>query len=110
MVMIARALMGEPQLLLLDEPSTGNAPRVIGELYVSLAQLLETGMTILVAEQNARAALRVALRALVLEDGHPTMEGSTADLRGDRRVVDAYIGLGSKDLDWKTEAAGIGTP
>ena len=68
MVMIARALMGEPQLLLLDEPSTGNAPRVIGELYVSLAQLLETGMTILVAEQNARAALRVALRALVLED------------------------------------------
>ena len=103
MVTIARALMGEPQLLLLDEPSTGLAPRVISELYASLAQLLPTGLTILVAEQNARAALRFARRALVLEDGRLAMEGATADLLGDRRVVDAYVGLGSKDLAWKTE-------
>ena len=102
MVTIARALMGEPQLLLLDEPSTGLAPRVINELYASLAKLLPTGLTILVAEQNARAALRFAHRAMVLEDGHLAMEGAAADLLGDRRVVDAYIGLGSKDLGWKT--------
>jgi branched-chain amino acid transport system ATP-binding protein len=104
MVTIARALMGEPQLLLLDEPSTGLAPRVIGELYASLTKLLSTGLSILVAEQNARAALRFAKRALVLEDGRLAMEGASTDLLGDRRVVDAYIGLGSKDLAWKTEA------
>ena len=108
MVTIARALMGEPQLLLLDEPSTGLAPRVISELYASLAQLLPTGLTILVAEQNARAALRFATRALVLEDGRLAIEGATADLLGDRRVVDAYIGLGSKDISWKTEVAAAG--
>ena len=102
MVAIARALMGEPHLLLLDEPSTGLAPRVINELYASLAKLLPTGLTILVAEQNARAALRFAKRALVLEDGHLAMEGAAADLLGDRRVVDAYIGLGNSDLGWKT--------
>lgn len=110
MVTIARALMGEPQLLLLDEPSTGLAPRVISELYASLAQLLPTGLTILVAEQNARAALRFARRALVLEDGRLAMEGATADLLGDRRVVDAYIGLGSKELAWKTETAAAAKP
>jgi branched-chain amino acid transport system ATP-binding protein len=109
MVTIARALMGEPQLLLLDEPSTGLAPRVISELYASLAQLLPTGLTILVAEQNARAALRFATRALVLEDGRLAMEGAAADLLLDRRVVDAYIGLGSKDLAWKTEIASAGS-
>jgi branched-chain amino acid transport system ATP-binding protein len=108
MVAIARALMGEPHLLLLDEPSTGLAPRVINELYVSLAKLLPTGLTILVAEQNARAALRFAKHGLVLEDGHVAMEGAAADLLGDRRVVDAYIGLGSKDLGWKTAASGAG--
>jgi branched-chain amino acid transport system ATP-binding protein len=105
MVTIARALMGEPNLLLLDEPSTGLAPRVITELYASLARLLPTGLTILVAEQNARTALRFAKRALVLEDGHLAMEGAAADLLGDRRVVDAYIGLGSKELGWKTGMA-----
>jgi branched-chain amino acid transport system ATP-binding protein len=104
MVTIARALMAEPQLLLLDEPSTGLAPRVIGELYASLAQLLPTGLTILVAEQNARAALRFARRALVLEDGRLSMEGATADLLGDPRVIEAYLGVGGKDLAWKTAA------
>jgi branched-chain amino acid transport system ATP-binding protein len=106
MVAIARALMGEPRLLLLDEPSTGLAPRVISELYASLARLLPTGLTILVAEQNARAALRFARRALVLEDGRLAMEGAAAELLGDRRVVDAYIGLGSRDLGWKTAVTG----
>lgn len=102
MVTIARALMGEPHLLLLDEPSTGLAPRVIDELYASLAKLLPTGLTILVAEQNARAALRFAKHALVLEDGRLAMEGAAADLLGDRRVINSYIGLGGKALGWKT--------
>jgi branched-chain amino acid transport system ATP-binding protein len=110
MVAIARALMGEPHLLLLDEPSTGLAPRVINELYASLAKLLPTGLTILVAEQNARAALRFAKRALVLKDGRLAMEGASVDLLGDRRVVDAYIGLGNSDLGWKTgRKPGAGT-
>jgi branched-chain amino acid transport system ATP-binding protein len=103
MVAIARALMSEPRLLLLDEPSTGLAPRVIGELYASLATLLPTGLTILVAEQNARAALRFAGRALVLEDGAMVMEGAAADLLDDRRVIDAYIGMSAKDLEWRSE-------
>jgi branched-chain amino acid transport system ATP-binding protein len=103
MVAIARALMSEPRLLLLDEPSTGLAPRVIGELYASLATLLPTGLTILVAEQNARAALRFAKRALVLEDGAMVMEGAAADLLDDHRVVDAYIGMSAKDLEWRSE-------
>ncbi|HWK43510.1 MAG TPA: ABC transporter ATP-binding protein [Stellaceae bacterium] len=92
MVTIARALMNEPRLLILDEPSTGLAPRVISELYASLATLLPTGLTILVAEQNARAALRFASRAIVLEDGHIVAAGPSASLRQDRRVVEAYVG------------------
>ena len=58
-----------------------------------------------IAEQNARAALRFAKRALVLEDGRLAMEGASVDLLGDRRVVDAYIGLGNSDLGWKTGVA-----
>lgn len=101
MVTIARALMSKPKLLLLDEPSTGLAPRVISELYASLSRLLATGLTILVVEQNARAALRFAKHALVLEDGAVVMRGLAADLLDDRRVIDAYIGMGAKDLQWK---------
>jgi branched-chain amino acid transport system ATP-binding protein len=98
MVAIARALMPQPRLLLLDEPSTGLAPRVISELYASLSTLLSSGLTILVAEQNARAALKFAKRAIVLEDGQIAASGLAPDLIGDPRVVDAYVGLGSQDL------------
>jgi branched-chain amino acid transport system ATP-binding protein len=104
MVAIARALMPQPRLLLLDEPSTGLAPRVISELYASLATLLSSGLTILVAEQNARAALRLAKRAIVLEDGRIVASGPAAELAGDPRVVDAYVGLGAQDLSWSSAA------
>ncbi len=95
MVAIARALMGRPRLLLLDEPSTGLAPKVISELYATLATLLDTGLTILVAEQNARAALRFARHALVFEDGRVAASGLARDLANDARVVQAYVGLAS---------------
>jgi len=87
MVTIARALMGEPRLLLLDEPSTGLAPRVINELYASLAKLLPTGSTILVAEQNARAALRFVLRALLREDGRLALRRHAAAGFSDCRIA-----------------------
>jgi branched-chain amino acid transport system ATP-binding protein len=107
MVAIARALMSEPSLLLLDEPSTGLAPRVIFELYGALALLLKTGLTILVAEQNARAALKFATTAIVLEDGRVVTIGPSSALLNDHRVVDAYVGLGAQELNWKTACAAV---
>ena len=92
MVAIARALMGGPRLLLLDEPSTGLAPRVIGDLYASLRSLLVTGVTVLIVEQNARAALRFAKHGVVFEDGRITLRGEARALISDPRVVSAYIG------------------
>jgi branched-chain amino acid transport system ATP-binding protein len=96
MVTIARALMGAPRLLVLDEPSTGLAPRVISELYAALGLLTATGLTILVAEQNARAALRFAKRVIVLENGRIVTEGASAELLHDRRLVDAYVGVAGR--------------
>lgn len=92
MVAVGRALMGEPRLLLLDEPSTGLAPRVVQELYGSLRALLGTGMAILVVEQNARAAMRFAQRSVVFEDGRIVAEGASEALLDDARVIDAYVG------------------
>ena len=92
MVAVGRALMGEPRLLLLDEPSTGLAPRVVQELYASLYSRLDGGMAVLVVEQNARAAMRFARRTIVLEDGRIAAEGTSEALRDDRRVIKAYVG------------------
>ena len=92
MVAIGRALMGEPRLLLLDEPSTGLAPRIVQELYTALAGL--TTVAILVVEQNARAALRFADRGIVLADGAIVAAAPAAELRDDPRVVEAYVGVG----------------
>ena len=92
MVAVGRALMGEPHLLLLDEPSTGLAPRVVQELYASLRTLPGSGMAILVVEQNARAAMRFARRTVVFEDGRVAAEGLSDTLRDDPRVIEAYVG------------------
>ena len=92
MVAIGRALMGRPLLLLLDEPSTGLAPRIVHELYAALAGL--AAVAILVVEQNARAALRFADRAIVLADGAIVAAAPAAELLTDPRVAAAYVGAG----------------
>lgn len=92
MVAIARALMPEPALLLLDEPSTGLAPRVVTELYASLRQLLGSGLSVLVVEQNARAALRFASEGAVVENGRIVLRGVARALASDPQVAAAYIG------------------
>ena len=92
MLALARALLGRPKLLLLDEPSLGLAPRVVREVFGTIARLAAEGMTILLVEQNARMALRVAGRACVLEGGRVVLSGPSPDLLGNPAVRDAYLG------------------
>ncbi len=92
MLAIARALMARPRLLLLDEPSMGLAPMLVQRILETLVQLRDQGLTILLVEQNARAALQVADRGYVLETGRMVLEGSAADLLADRDLKRAYLG------------------
>jgi branched-chain amino acid transport system ATP-binding protein len=92
MLALGRALMGRPSLLMLDEPSLGLAPLVVREIFRTIAALRDTGVTILLVEQNARAALEVADHAYVLEMGEIAFEGAAADLARDPRVIDTYLG------------------
>lgn len=92
MLAIARALMREPRLLLLDEPSLGLAPLIIQDIFKVIVGLRNAGLTILLVEQMANQALAIADRAYVLETGQVTMEGSGRDLLNDPRVRAAYLG------------------
>lgn len=92
MLCIARALMARPSILLLDEPSLGLAPKVVKSIFDLLAQIRSEGLSILIVEQNAKAALRIADRAAVMEGGRIVIEGPSADLAGDPRIVEAYLG------------------
>jgi branched-chain amino acid transport system ATP-binding protein len=92
MLAIARALMSEPRLLLLDEPSLGLAPLIIKGIFDAIRQLRESGLTILLVEQMAKQALGVADRAYVLETGHITLEGSGRELLNNPKVKAAYLG------------------
>jgi branched-chain amino acid transport system ATP-binding protein len=92
MLAIGRALMSRPKLLLLDEPSMGLAPRVVVDIFHTILRLRREGLTILVVEQNARAALRIANRGYVLETGKIILQGSAAELLEDHDVKRAYLG------------------
>ena len=94
MLALGRALVGRPRLLLLDEPSLGLAPLVVAKIFEVIAGLAARGIAVVLVEQNARAALRLASRGYVLENGRVTLSGSGRDLAGDRRVRDAYLGEG----------------
>ncbi len=94
MVAIARALMSAPDLLLLDEPSLGLSPLLCGELFAALARVRETGVSILLVEQNARQGLRIADRGYLIETGRIVGEGAAAVLKDDPAVQRAYLGVG----------------
>jgi branched-chain amino acid transport system ATP-binding protein len=92
MLAIARAAMSQPRLLLLDEPSLGLAPRLVTQIMSQIAALRAAGGTVLVVEQNARAALGIADRGYVLENGRITVSGKAVDLLDNQAVQDAYLG------------------
>ena len=96
MLAVGRALMARPKLLMLDEPSLGLAPLIVREIFRIIAELRRRGVSILLVEQNARAALQVADYAYVLENGGIKMHGEASTLRDDPRVIESYLGLGSK--------------
>jgi branched-chain amino acid transport system ATP-binding protein len=92
MLAIARAVMSRPQLLLLDEPSLGLAPQIVREIFSVIRQLNQSGVTILLVEQNAHLALEIADRGYVLEAGCLTLTGKASELLTDERVKQAYLG------------------
>jgi branched-chain amino acid transport system ATP-binding protein len=93
MLAIARALMGQPRLLMLDEPSLGLAPLIVRDIFGIVTRLRAQGVGILLVEQNARAALEVADHGYVLETGDLVMQGPAHELAADPRVVEAYLGV-----------------
>ncbi|HVZ31315.1 MAG TPA: ATP-binding cassette domain-containing protein, partial [Polyangiaceae bacterium] len=92
MLAIGRALMGDPRLILLDEPSLGLAPKLVRQIFDAIIQIAKTGLTILLVEQNTRLALETAHRAYVLVTGELALEGPSQALRQDSRVRAAYLG------------------
>ena len=97
MLAIGRALMASPKLLLLDEPSLGLAPLIVREVLQVVASLRDRGVSVLLVEQNARAALKVADRAYVLEMGAVALTGNARDLLHDQRIIDTYLGAGRQE-------------
>ena len=102
MLAIGRALMSRPKLLLLDEPSLGLAPRAVKAIFDAIPAFRAAGLTVLLVEQNARAALQIADRAYVLETGRVVMEGSAAELLNQKEVQRAYLGRGYRQV-WEEE-------
>ena len=98
MLALGRALMSRPQLLLLDEPSMGLAPKVVVDIFHTISRLRHEGLTILIVEQNARAALKIADRGYVLETGRIILQGSAAELLEDHEVKRAYLGRDYRDF------------
>ena len=99
MLALGRALMSRPRLLMLDEPSLGLAPLIVRDIFRVIAGLRESGVSILLVEQNARAALQVADYGYVLETGEIVLEGPSAELASNPRVIESYLGLVSGKAD-----------
>ena len=97
MLAVGRSLMSSPDVLMLDEPSLGLAPLIVKEIFSIIETLRKTGVTIVLVEQNARAALAVADYGYVLEMGEVSLHGPAADLAQDSRVIDTYLGAARKD-------------
>ena len=93
MLAMGRALMSSPRLLMLDEPSLGLAPKIVAEIFWIITELRDSGVSILLVEQNARAALRIADRAYMMQLGLFTLEGRASDLIGDARIAESYLGI-----------------
>jgi len=93
MLAMGRALMGAPRLLMLDEPSLGLAPIIVADIFRTIAELRASGVSVLLVEQNAQAALRVADRALVMELGEFVLEGPASELATNERVAASYLGF-----------------
>jgi len=100
MLAIGRALMAKPKLIMMDEPSMGLAPLIVKEIFNIIKKLRDDGNTVLLVEQNAKAALGIANRGYVLETGRIVLEGSSEDLLSNRDVQRAYLG---RDLDTETK-------
>jgi branched-chain amino acid transport system ATP-binding protein len=97
MLAVGRALMSSPRLLMLDEPSLGLAPLIVREILSIVRQLREDGVSILLVEQNARAALETSDQGYVLETGEIVLSGPSGELASDARVQATYLGGGSRD-------------
>ena len=93
MLAIGRAMVAGPRLIMLDEPSMGLAPLVVAQVMDAIAAINQAGTSVLLIEQNARAALKIAHRGYVLDSGRVTLTGSAAELRADPKVVEAYLGV-----------------
>jgi len=96
MVSVGRALMSDPRLLMLDEPSIGLAPVVVQQIFAALERVVQRGLTVLLVEQDVENALRFSRRGYVLENGAIALEGAASELLGNPAVADAYLGQGAK--------------
>ncbi|MEW6641425.1 MAG: ABC transporter ATP-binding protein [Pseudomonadota bacterium] len=93
MLAMGRALMGQPKLLMLDEPSLGLAPRIVADIFKIIGELKQAGVAVLLVEQNAQAALQIADRAYVMELGEFVLSGAARDIAADPRVIASYLGF-----------------
>jgi branched-chain amino acid transport system ATP-binding protein len=105
MLAIGRGLMLKPQLLLLDEPSLGLSPLLVTEIFRTLAGLRETGVSLLLSEQNARLSLAIADRGYVIETGKIVREGTGAELLGSADIMERYLGVGTSSIDLEHDPA-----
>ena len=110
MLAIARALVAEPTVMLMDEPSMGLAPKIVGEVFRVIEEIRSSGTTVVLVEQNARRALRAADHGHVLQSGEIVHSGPAAQLLADERIVQAYLGVETSASGGDDRAGSGGAP